>query len=357
MALERIEGWDLYGTASDVVVGNWEAVGGTPVLNSTGGKLNGKHVSLNSTSDFIRAQLITQIFNSGNHFLGFHFKIDTLQTAEVIRWTDENNNDSLHSFLELQSDGSFDFKQGNLSTVLASSAPGIISAGAWYTIECRMKPSSATFSTANADGEFELRINGTVRINATNLSIGPFDTSSPRPVGLGKFELRGSAGVNRFDDIYAFNDTGSLNTSFAGDFRVQTLRPASDTATASWTAVNAGAHFEEVDEDEPDGDTSYVSSQETNAADIYELTDLTGDIGTILGYSPLVLAKREIGSTQNIAIRMIGSSETVDFSAKNLADSYEYRFDLRSGSVDDPTNSTPPDVAEVNALQAGIFIP
>lgn len=355
MAIDRIEGWDLYGPTDGLVIGNIDEFGGTPTLEATGGFFNGQHVSMNSTSDYARID-IDNIFNSGNHFLGFQFKIDSLTQNIIVQWTDENDGNGLHSHLSILASGALQFKEDVVAgAVLGTTAGGLIAAGTWYKIEVRIKPSTSSFSVANADGEFELRINGTVRLNLTNLSIGPADATSPRPVGLGKVELRGGSGVHRFDDIYIFNHAGTLNTDFAGDFSVQTLRPASDTATIDWIPVNAGDHYVEVDDVDPDGDTSYVSSQSSSDADIYEMTNLTGDVGAILGYSPLVLARREIGATQNIGMKLIGASGTAIFSGQNLAETYEYRHNVRSGSVNNA--SVLPTVSEVNAIQAGIYIP
>lgn len=358
MSLILVEGWDLYGTASNVVVGNWTEMPGTPVINLTGGKFNDPHVVLNSTGDILRKDHTT-ITNSDGLIIGAQYKTETLVQQRVFNFTDSNNNDGELCYLRLETDGSLSFLETEATDdILAATASGVIVAGVWHTIELKVIPSTAFASIANADGYVQCRVDGTIRFTASNLVIGPADTGSPRPVGIGKTELRGGTGVAHFGDVYMFNVSGVLNNDFAGDFRVQTLIPASDTATASWTPLGAGDHYVEVDDgSSPDGDSSYISSQVTNDADIFELTDLSGDVGAILGYSPLVLARRETGSTQNIAVRLIGSSETVNFSSKNLATTYEYRFDLRSGSVDDPTNSTYPDVAEVNALQGGVYIP
>ena len=357
MSMQMLEGWDMYGTASDVVVGNWTEVSGTPTIETTGGPLNEQHCSMNSTSDFVRKD-VGNIFNPADQYIGLHFKVDSLTTNIVIQWTDQNNTDGRLADMQILSDGSIRFRQNVLGNpTLGTTAAGLIIAGVWYTLEVRLRPSSQTFSTANADGQIELRIDGTVRLNLSNLSIGPADSSSPRPTGIGKVEFKGGTGVHRFGDIYIFNDSGGLNNDFAGDFRIQTLRPNADTATASWTPVNAGDHFAEVDESAPDGDTTYVSSQESTARDIYELTDLTGDVGAVLGYGPIMIARKEIGSTQNVGFEMVGSTETVTFAGQSLSDDYEVRSTLRSASVDDPSQTTSPDIAEVNALKAGIYIP
>ncbi len=358
-----LEGWDLYGTTDNVVLGNWTEVLGTPIISLTGGKENTNHVIMNATADAVRFDH-ANIEPPTQLFVGFQFKADSVSASEVIlQWTDKKDANAPHSNVKLLPDGSMRFADNSLPTdplgvTHGTTASGLIVAGVWYNIEVRILPSTATFSVANADGQFELRIDGTIRLNLTNLSIGPDDLGSPRPVGIGKTELRGSTDVFRFDDIYMFNSAGPLNNGFAGDFRIQTLRPNADAAPNEWIPNNASDSFAEVDDVEPDGDTSYVSSQVSLDQDIYALTNLTGDVGAILGYGPLLLARREVGSTQSIAVRMISfGSNTVDFSGQNLADTYEMRSDLRSGSIDDASNSVAPTIAEVDALTAGVFIP
>ncbi len=353
MSMLFLEGWDLYNTSSNVVTGNWDTIGGTPVISTTGGKLNGHHVVMNAASDLTRFDLLT-ISNPSDFYMGFHFKVDSLATNVIIQWFDSTDTQSLHTHLRLLASGALQVRGDDvINTVHGTTAGGLIGAGTWYTIELRFRPSSF----ASANGSFTLHIDGTERINISNVQFDPFLTGTASRYALGEVQLQGATSVHRFDDVYMFIGSGNLNTTFAGDFHIQTLRPASDTATASWTAVNAGAHYEEVDDATADGDATYVSSQEVNAADVYELTDLTGDVGSILGYGPIFLGRREIGSTRTVGVRLIGSSETVNFSGHSLSTDYEYRSNLRSASVDDPTQTTYPDEAEVNALQAGVYIP
>lgn len=353
MSLLLLEGWDLYGTASNVVPGNWTEVVGTPVISLTGGKNNDPHVIFNSTADILRHNHGT-ITSTTGIIVGFQYKVETLVQQRIINFTQGNDLDLDLARLRLETDGSLSIQEEfGGQAVVASTAAGVITAGVWHVVELRIKPASGS-GVSNA--EAEIRVDGTIVLNVASISLDSGD--SPFATTIGKTELRGGTGVNHFGDVYMLQVSGVLNNDFAGDFNIQTLIPEADTGTASWTAVNAGDHFEEVnDGSTPDGDTSYVSAQISTEADIYTLTDLTGDVGAVLGYSPLVLARREIGSTQNIAVRLIGASETVDFSGRNLATTYEMRAELRSGSVDDLTNSTYPTISEVNALQAGVFIP
>lgn len=356
MPLMFMEGWDEFGSSVGLVTGNFDETGGTPTLNTSGGKFNGNHVGMNSTSDYIRIDH-DNIFNGTNLVVGFHFKIDSLTQNDILEFVDNEDNTGRHSSLQINSDGSLEFIEGVLSPNSWSTSAGVITAGQWHVIELKIDPSTISGSFPNSDASLVIRVDGTTVLSQSSIRIRPADTGNPAPSGIGKTEFVGGGGVHRFDDIYILKSSGgSLNTDFVGDFRIEFLTPDGDSTPEQFQLSSGGSDsFSLVNEADPDDDATYISSQDASDTTLFTIIDATGTIGEVRGYGPLVYARRESGSTQNIQIQLKGATATVTLTSHELSTSYEWRGDVRDGSIDD--SSVHPDETEVDNLIAGVKIP
>lgn len=349
MSILMVEGWDLYGATQGLILGRTIAqINGTPTLETTGGSLNGNHISMNDGAD----ELIMELNGSevDPAIIGIHFKVDALPAAErrFITLSDlANIGDNVGDFgsdfqLALNTDGSLESKAASDVT-----AAGIIQAGTWHKLEIRFDNNEGI----SFDGAIIIRVDGTEVMNLTNRR----HTTTASPVT--HMRLSGDAAVFRYDDIYCADTSGSLNNDFAGDFFIETLRPTADGTTNDWTASGGGDNFDEVNEADPDLDVSFVSSQTQNDVDLYEMGNLVGNVGTVLALVPTIIARREVGSTQNVNMQLVGASETVNLANQNLPITYEVRQSVRNNGVDDLTGTVRPTISEVNALEAGVRIP
>ena len=66
-----------------------------------------------------------------------------------------------------------------------------------------------------------------------------------------------------------------MNDDFLGNGFVQTIRPNGDD-TVAWGTLGSGDNYEEVDEAQLDGDTSYTWSDTADALDIFEYSSVSG---------------------------------------------------------------------------------
>jgi len=84
-----------------------------------------------------------------------------------------------------------------------------------------------------------------------------------------------------FDDIYICDGTGTVNNTFLGDVRIQTLLPTG-AGTSTQLTPTGGANYTNAN-DTPDVTTSYNSSVTVGQRDTYAMGDLLASTGTILG--------------------------------------------------------------------------
>lgn len=131
-----------------------------------------------------------------------------------------------------------------------TSSTTLIRANSWNHLE-------AVCGVDSASGFCEVRLNGVTIINATALDTDP----------TGADEVSQYATLNQFnrladgpwyiDDVIAWDDEGSDNTTFLGDKKVFTDFPNADGADVDWTPSSGATRWQMVDEADPDDDATY----------------------------------------------------------------------------------------------------
>lgn len=136
-----------------------------------------------------------------------------------------------------------------------TSGPGIISPNTWYGIEIEMLISSTV-------GTLSVWVNGTQVINATALNTDSNGTGYVNSVQIGD----GGVGAY-FDDYRLWDSTGAFQNAPAGiDTQLVTKLPSGAGGSTNWTPNGAAANWQCVDDNPPDGDTTYVSNSATGAS-------------------------------------------------------------------------------------------
>jgi hypothetical protein len=156
--------------------------------------------------------------------------------------------------------------------VLSSSAERAISAGGvfladtWHYLELKAL-------IHNSAGTLEVRIDGDIVIDVTGI-----DTlqSGLALVDGVSWVGQGLSNQTLIDDIYILNTAGPAPyNDFLGDSRVDGLLPNGAGFSSDFpTATPSGTHFENVDENPPDGDTSYNESNVANDIDLFDVAAL-----------------------------------------------------------------------------------
>jgi hypothetical protein len=145
------------------------------------------------------------------------------------------------------------------STLLGTTSGLGMVVGDWYYIEFKV-------TTHDSTGSFELHVD---EVNV--LSASGIDTQAGADAYHDRFRCAGNGGDNpEWDDIYFLDSTGSSNNDFLGNVRVVAISPDGDD-TANWTTSTPSAnHYENVDENPCDEDTSYVEESTANLTDLYD---------------------------------------------------------------------------------------
>jgi hypothetical protein len=154
----------------------------------------------------------------------------------------------------------------------------------------------------------------------------------------------------RWDDIY-ITDQVSPNDDFLGDCHIQTIRPAADGFHSDWVPDTGSAHFSRVNDNPPNDDSSYVSSNTLTDRDSFALHALTG-AGDVQGIQINQYVRKSDPGYRQIApiIRMGGTTYTGTDQA--LSASYTDKTQIYD---QDPTN-VDWTINSVNAAEFGTEI-
>ena len=248
---------------------------------------------------------------------------------------------TMHLGLKLGATGTISLLRG--ATTIATSSPGLIATGTWYSIEI-----SATINSTT--GTCLVRLNGSTVINFTgNTKNGGTNTT------FDKVYFYNDNGNTSFflDDVYVCDGTGSAPyNTFLGDVRVYALSPTGAGSSTQWTP-DTGSNYARVNE-VPYSAANYVQSKTSGQRDTYALADLpAGVVSTIYGVQNNVIAKRTDAGA--IAIMpALKSSATIAYGSSSIPGTADATIsDMRTT---DPNTSAAWTVSAVNALEAGMEV-
>jgi hypothetical protein len=201
-----------------------------------------------------------------------------------------------------------------------------------------------------ASGQCELRINGATASDLTetmNFGANPIG-------GIQIYTYAGSSVFGGFaiDDIYCVDTTtGSApGNTFLGDSRVETIHPNGVGASTQWDP-SSGANWSCVDETQPDGDASVVTTAVAGEIDLYECEDVSIGSGQVWAVQTNFYAKKQDAGTREIApvVRQGGANYVGTQKALSLGSYVQYS----QLWVTDPTGAAW-SVAKVNADEFGV---
>jgi hypothetical protein len=113
------------------------------------------------------------------------------------------------------------------------------------------------------------------------------------------------------DNIYVLDTTGSVNNDILGPIRVDNLLPDGAGNYTNMTRSDTGlANFEHVDDQDPDGDTTYVYAETEGTKDTYTANDTASSDEVIAGVIGNVIARKEDAGAKFVRpIVRIGSTD------------------------------------------------
>lgn len=341
MALLFMDGFDHYATADlankYTTVSN---VGSGSVINASAGRRGGGAYTAKNSSyatKRIAAGVATLIAGSAVNTQGFGNGAST----STIRFVDST---VVHVSIRLESDGSIKAYRGDVTTLLGSSATGIVNLGGYNYIEVKATINDTT-------GAVVVRLNGATVLTLSNVDTRNAGNASTDGVGIG-----GSFGTNNeafFDDFYICDTAGSTNNDFLGDCRVDTLYPNGDGNYSQFTPSTGSSHYQLVDETAPNT-TDYNDGANVGDRDSYAMGNLAALASqTVYGVQVnAALMKDDAGGKSASTFVRSGSTDG-DGASVALGTSQVYVSQVYETNPDGAVAWTE---TAVNAMEAGVRV-
>jgi len=219
------------------------------------------------------------------------------------------------------------------STTIATSTLSVTFAS-WSYIEAKVVIHDST-------GSVIVHVNGTEFINFSG------DTRNAATGVINKVNFGEGSGVSLYDDIYIKTGTGE---TMLGDVRVDTIFPSGAGTTTEWTP-SAGANYENVDDDDPDADTTYNSEDTPGSIDLYAFENMSAASGTIYAVQQTAICRKDDAGARTIKhiTRPVSTNYLSD--AKSIGDTYAGYLEIREVN---PEDSAAWEIADVNGAEWGI---
>lgn len=240
---------------------------------------------------------------------------------------------------------------GATGTLLATSAY------AWPPSQWRYMEVSATI--ADAGGTCVVKVDGATIINFTgDTKNAGTATTIDRLAFLGSTAAGGAN--TRWDDLYVLNGVdatatqGRANNDFLGDIKVEPLFPNADGTTNQFVGSDGNSVSNYLLVDETSTSTAdYVGSPTPGDRDLYNITDLAANIGTVYAIrTNAYVSKSDAGLAGIKTILRESSGTLTDDAVTALSTTWAYIFGgIRATR---PGTTSPWTPADINALQIGV---
>lgn len=223
-----------------------------------------------------------------------------------------------------------------------ASGTTIITGGIWYYIELKAVIHATT-------GSFELRINGVTELTQSGVNTSAGGTSVVNKVHWGLGGNADGGHATQFDDIYVLDDAGTVNNNFLGDVKVETIRPTGPGFQTNFTP-SVGANWENVDDAQPDDDSTYNASGTVGHIDTFVLGDLATTAGSVKGIQVINRWRKDDAGARTA--RRIVRVGTTNYEGADVAmsDSFINTADVLEVN---PATVAAWSISDVNALEAG----
>lgn len=221
----------------------------------------------------------------------------------------------------------------------------------WYYIELKV-------TVHNTLGSYELRINGEVVMSATNVDTQDTATAEVDAFALGNITDATLDGYTNhmYDDIYLLNDVADGPDDFLGDSKVTSLLPDGNGTTSNFTGSdgNSTNNFQLVDDNPPDGDTSYVESSTVGHIDLYTIANLPSSPDTIHGIAVGSLVRKDDAGTRT-GQDVVRTSATNYTGTAYAPSAGSYGF-TQSMFPNNPNSTIAWTESDINGLEIGIKV-
>lgn len=329
MALIFADGFDHYGTGTtgraNMLKGQWASMASINDQPRTTYARTGDH-SLYVVGGPVILSLRGEKLVTG---VGYGQLVDSLPVTSGYRTGIVFYNQTGDAILNvtLLSDGALRILKGDPTssdTNLLDITDAVVMAGAFGHVEMKIVIDDVV-------GSFELRYNGNIISQLTDLNLGTDGVASIGFINV----VGGSQGVGQYiDDLIVWDDTGTLNNTFMGQQRLLTVYPTSDKTAADWSLTGAISGYDTMNETVPDEDTTYISSSTVGDKSEFGFSALPAELDTVAAVFIPVMAKSDEAGISSIKLSMLNGAGTAAGTEHELTSAYVYYRDAFNANPD-----------------------
>lgn len=321
MTLDFMEGFDWFTTAAKVLY-KWTSgtVGGT--ANATPRYTGGRYA--------YNFNALVKILPTPGTVLvvGMAVRFNSSQTMDFLRFME---NTTTHTLIRIEGLAIIGRRDG---TALGTATAGLTE-DTWQYLEVETTIHDST-------GIIKVYLDGNLILNLTSV-----DTRNGGTGIVNRIQITGTSNDILIDDLYVKVGTGETRL---GDVRVCTVLPNGAGATTEWDP-SAGSNYQNVDDADPDDDSTYNSTSTAGEIDLYAYPDIAVAAGTIYGVQQTAVCRKDDAGTRTIKhIARPGSTNNLS-AAVGIGSSYlgySYMWLLN------PDTAAAWAISEVNASQFGL---
>lgn len=216
--------------------------------------------------------------------------------------------------------GELVFKVGGVSGTAVAVTSARLILNVWSYLEIKVK-------IDNSVGAVVVKINAVECMNLSGI-----DTQSTAVAGAQRYyhSINVSGITVRYDDMYVLETSTSPNNDFLGEKQVRAYYPDVDGGTLQWspTPGSPTTHFDKVDEDSPDDDSTYLGTSGAGNVDLLHCAN-----GIALQNDPIavqIVARYKLASAGSDTVRagVHDGTNTINGSTKAPTTSYAYYTDM-----------------------------
>jgi hypothetical protein len=238
-------------------------------------------------------------------------------------------------------DGTGEISIWRENTLLDTSVALGLNDDTWYYLEMKVKTNDST-------GTYDVDV---AEVNI--FSASGVDTKFGSNNYSDRVRFFGATSNPRWDDIYVLDATGSVNNDILGNPKVVSIDPGGDD-TANWgTSTPSVNHYENVDENPSDDDTSYVEENTANTTDLYDYEAIPG-VGTIYGIQINTMCRETDASTFSLITPIESNGSQYDDSPQVIG-STNYLTKVRVAETDPDTGALWTE-SGLNAAKIGVKV-
>lgn len=345
MALIFMDGFDHYGTdESNLTAGPWAEANSVFSISSDNPRTGLNSIRFdygNNQARVLRRVLGIERSRVG---LGMGFFPNELPTfnREVVLFIFRNDENNDLVTIYVNSTGVIECARGSSNgTILGTTSQPAIVANAYNHIEAAIDFDGGSLGTV------EIRVNGVTVMSLTGVQTSP-DSSLCSQVCIGG--QTGSTDDNiivYYDDVFAWDDSGTENNDFLGDRRVRTSFVDSDQPTQEWSLFGSVTGYGAINQTAPDGDTTYIEADASvPVVSEFGLQDLPAGVGGIAAVMTYVMQRKTEAGDGNTQASMISNGTASNGADRPITPIYTYWTDVFEL---DPDTGAPWSAAAVNA--------